>query len=66
MLIVVGVAYIIDVLRGGTGDMEESEDVDTDAKTDWRAVLLVGAVFLGFSLLLDIPPFPSSCPSPLI
>jgi putative tricarboxylic transport membrane protein len=54
MLIVVGICYIINVLRGGTGDMEESEDIDTSAKSDWRAVLFVGGVFLVFALLVDI------------
>ncbi|GAA3796570.1 tripartite tricarboxylate transporter TctB family protein [Sphaerisporangium flaviroseum] len=53
-LIIVGGCYIADVLRGGRGDPEESEDVDESAGSDWRAVALVGGVFLGFALLLDL------------
>jgi putative tricarboxylic transport membrane protein len=53
-LIVIGVCYVIDVLRGGHGDPEESEDVDESTASDWRAVAGVGGVFLGFALLLDL------------
>jgi putative tricarboxylic transport membrane protein len=52
-LVLIGVFYVIDVLRGGHGDPEESEDIDESATTDWRAVMLVGGVFLGFALLVD-------------
>lgn len=53
-MIVVGVLYVIDVLRGGHGDPEESEDIDADAPTDWRSVLLVGGIFLAFAALLTV------------
>jgi putative tricarboxylic transport membrane protein len=55
-LLVVGVLYVVDVLRGGRGDPEHSEDIDeTDVRTgptDWRAVVLVSGVFLGFAALV--------------
>ncbi|MEU1387392.1 MULTISPECIES: tripartite tricarboxylate transporter TctB family protein [unclassified Nonomuraea] len=53
-MVVIGLFYVIDVLRGGAGDPEESEDVDADAPTDWRSVGLVSGVFLAFAALLDV------------
>jgi putative tricarboxylic transport membrane protein len=43
-MIVIGVFYVIDVLRGGQGDPEESEDVDAGAPADWRSVALATQV----------------------
>ncbi|GAA3316411.1 tripartite tricarboxylate transporter TctB family protein [Nonomuraea dietziae] len=51
-LIVIGAFYTLDVLRGGRGDPEESEDIDADAPADWRSVGLVSGVFLAFTALL--------------
>ncbi|MFI6176010.1 MULTISPECIES: tripartite tricarboxylate transporter TctB family protein [unclassified Nonomuraea] len=53
-MVLIGVFYVIDVLRGGAGDPEESEDVDAGAPTDWRSVGLVSGVFLAFAALLDV------------
>ncbi|MEU7002036.1 tripartite tricarboxylate transporter TctB family protein [Nonomuraea sp. NPDC046570] len=53
-MIVVGVCYVVDVLRGGRAAPEESEDVDPDAPSDWRSVGLVSAIFLAFTALLDV------------
>ncbi|MER6574593.1 tripartite tricarboxylate transporter TctB family protein [Nonomuraea sp. NPDC001023] len=53
-MVLIGLFYVIDVLRGGAGDPEESEDVDADAPTDWRSVGLVSGVFLAFAALLDV------------
>ncbi|MEV4888337.1 tripartite tricarboxylate transporter TctB family protein [Nonomuraea sp. NPDC055795] len=50
---VVGLFYVIDVVRGGRGDPEESEDIDADAPADLKQVGLVGGVFLAFTALLD-------------
>lgn len=52
-MIVIGVCYVADVLRGGSGDPEESEDVDPRAPADWRGVGLVSGVFLAFTAVLD-------------
>ncbi|MFI6597959.1 tripartite tricarboxylate transporter TctB family protein [Nonomuraea sp. NPDC050536] len=52
-MIVVGACYVADVLRGGHGDPEEGEDVDADAPADWRAVLLMGGIFLAFTAVLE-------------
>ncbi|MBB6351583.1 tripartite tricarboxylate transporter TctB family protein [Nonomuraea muscovyensis] len=53
-MIVVGVFYVVDVLRGGRGDPEESEDVDADAPADWRSVALVSGIFLAFTAVLNV------------
>lgn len=53
-MVLIGAFYVIDVLRGGHGDPEESEDVDAGAPTDWRSVGLVSGIFLAFTALLDV------------
>ncbi|GAA1019091.1 membrane protein [Acrocarpospora pleiomorpha] len=53
-MIVIGVCYVVDVVRGGHGDPEESEDVDARAPADWRGVGLVSVIFLIFAALLDL------------
>jgi putative tricarboxylic transport membrane protein len=53
-MIVVGLFYVADVLRGGRGDPEESEDVDVDAPADWRSVGLVSGIFLAFTAVLNL------------
>ncbi|MFC4112435.1 tripartite tricarboxylate transporter TctB family protein [Nonomuraea zeae] len=53
-MVLIGLCYVIDVLRGGRGDPEESEDVDVDAPADWRSVGLVSGIFLAFAVLLNV------------
>jgi putative tricarboxylic transport membrane protein len=53
-MIVIGLFYVADVLRGGSGDPEESEDVDVDAPADWRSVGLVSGIFLAFTAVLNV------------
>ncbi|UBU11963.1 tripartite tricarboxylate transporter TctB family protein [Nonomuraea gerenzanensis] len=53
-MVIVGLFYVADVLRGGHGDPEESEDVDASAPTDWRSLALVSGIFLAFAALLDL------------
>ncbi|WP_189240622.1 tripartite tricarboxylate transporter TctB family protein [Planomonospora parontospora] len=52
-LLLIGVCYAADVVRGGHGDPEESEDVDAAAPADWRTVAQVSAIFLAFAGLVD-------------
>ncbi|MFI6479609.1 tripartite tricarboxylate transporter TctB family protein [Nonomuraea sp. NPDC050663] len=52
-MILIGVFYIADVLRGGKGDPEESEDVDAQAPADWRSVLLMSGIFLAFVAIVQ-------------
>ncbi|TDD13734.1 tripartite tricarboxylate transporter TctB family protein [Nonomuraea diastatica] len=53
-MVLIGLFYVADVVRGGRGDPEESEDVDVDAPADWRSVGLVSGIFLAFSVLLNV------------
>ncbi|MEV0996253.1 tripartite tricarboxylate transporter TctB family protein [Nonomuraea sp. NPDC050202] len=53
-MVLIGLFYVADVLRGGHGDPEESEDVDAAAPTDWRSLALVSGIFLAFAALLDL------------
>ncbi|TDD07683.1 tripartite tricarboxylate transporter TctB family protein [Nonomuraea deserti] len=53
-MVLIGLFYVADVVRGGRGDPEESEDVDVDAPADWRSVGLVSGIFLAFSALLNV------------
>jgi putative tricarboxylic transport membrane protein len=53
-LLLIGLFYVIDVVRGGRGDPEQAEDADTDAPADWRTVVLVSVIFLAFAGLLDL------------
>ncbi|GAA2849028.1 tripartite tricarboxylate transporter TctB family protein [Streptosporangium fragile] len=53
-LILIGLCYVVDVLRGGHGDPEQTEDADLGARADWRTVALVSVIFLAFAGLLDL------------
>lgn len=58
VLVVVGLWLAVDVLRGGHGEMEAAEDVDTSRSSDWRTLVLLSAVFLGHAALLEPLGFP--------
>jgi putative tricarboxylic transport membrane protein len=53
LLCVVGSWLVVDVLRGGHGDMEAAEDIDLTRTSDWRTLALLSAVFLGHVALLN-------------
>lgn len=53
LLCVVGSWLVVDVLRGGHGDMEAAEDIDLSRSSDWRTLALLSAVFLGHVALLN-------------
>ncbi|MFI8518255.1 tripartite tricarboxylate transporter TctB family protein [Streptomyces sp. NPDC085481] len=59
-LLVVAVLLAVDVLRGGRGEAEGGEDVDLSEPADWRTVLLLAGVFLGFAVLIGPAGFPVS------
>ena len=58
VLVVVSLWLAVDVLRGGRGEMESAEDVDTSRSSDWRTLALLSAVFLGHAFLLESVGFP--------
>ncbi|GGS58447.1 membrane protein [Planobispora rosea] len=53
-LLLIGAFYVLDVVRGGHGDPEESEDVDSGARPDWKTVALLSVIFLAFAGLVDL------------
>ncbi|WP_267245840.1 tripartite tricarboxylate transporter TctB family protein [Streptomyces sp. PR69] len=59
-LLLVAVLLAVDVLRGGRGEAEGGEDVDLSEPADWRTVLLLAGVFLGFAVLIGPLGFPLS------
>lgn len=58
VLCVVGAWLAVDVLRGGGGQMEQAEDVDTSRRSDWRTLALLSAAFLLHAAVLDSAGFP--------
>ncbi|MGP2440871.1 tripartite tricarboxylate transporter TctB family protein [Streptomyces sp. JW3] len=57
-LLLIAALLAVDVLRGGRGEAEGGEDVDLSEPADWRTVLLLAGVFLGFAVLLEPLGFP--------
>ena len=53
VLVATAVALAVQVLRGRAAPPEDSEDVDTDAGTDWLTVALVVAGFAAHALLIE-------------
>ncbi|MFC3686970.1 tripartite tricarboxylate transporter TctB family protein [Aquipuribacter hungaricus] len=49
VLVLAGLAVVVDVLRGHRGEVEAGEDVDADRSVDWRTV---GGMTLAFVLLV--------------
>ena len=54
LLCLVGSWLLVDVLRGGHGDMEAAEDIDLSRTSDWRTLALLSAVFLVHTALLEV------------
>lgn len=57
-LLVVAALLAVDVLRGGRGEAEGGEDIDLDAPSEWRTVLLLAGVFLATAFLIGEVGFP--------
>lgn len=53
MLVLVGLATLVEVLRGKRGEAETSEDLDPDAKTDWLTVGLLIGLLVVHTFLID-------------
>lgn len=51
-LLACGVVLTVQALRGVRGIPEEAEDVDADAPTDWRALVVMGLALLANLLLM--------------
>ncbi|CAL9340581.1 hypothetical protein SUDANB105_00264 [Streptomyces sp. enrichment culture] len=59
-LLLISALLAVDVLRGGRGQAESGEDVDLSEPADWRTVLLLAGVFLGFAVLIEPLGFPAA------
>lgn len=53
LLVVTAVALAAQVLRGRAVPPEDSEDVDTEVGTDWRAIALVAGGFAAHAVLIE-------------
>lgn len=53
LLILSSFACLINALRGKTGEAEDGEDVDADARTDWLTVGVIALLFVVFALLIQ-------------
>lgn len=53
LLCLVATWLIVEVMRGGHGDLEATEDVDLTQSSDWATLGLLSAVFLGHVALLQ-------------
>ncbi|OZC57058.1 hypothetical protein CH289_03945 [Rhodococcus sp. RS1C4] len=53
ILVCTGIALAVDVLRGGSGEMEGGEDLDLDTPTAWVPFVALGALFLGNAVLIE-------------
>ena len=58
ILFVAAVVVIVDIARGRRGQPEQEEDVDPNAKTDWRTVLLLMLCFLSLLVLIELAGWP--------
>ena len=53
-----GAGLAFRVLRGDRGPADESEDVDPEAGTSWRAVGVIAVAFLAHALLINVIGWP--------
>lgn len=56
--ILVGVLLAVRVLAGDQGPEEEGEDIDPDARTEWRPVVIIAVAFLAHALLINVIGWP--------
>ena len=58
VLCLVAAWLAVDVVRGGAGEMEAAEDVDTSRASDWTTLALLSAAFLAHAALIGVAGFP--------
>ncbi|QNG36805.1 tripartite tricarboxylate transporter TctB family protein [Geodermatophilaceae bacterium NBWT11] len=58
LTVVTGAFLALRVLRGDRAPSDDSEDVDPDAPTDWRAVAVIAVAFLAHALLINVIGWP--------
>lgn len=58
LLLVTSAAALVTVLRGNVGLPEEGEDVDAEAKTSWRTVILLTLAFASLMVVIPLAGWP--------
>jgi putative tricarboxylic transport membrane protein len=58
LTVLTGTALALRALRGDRGPSDDSEDVDPDAPTDWRAVAVIAVAFVAHALLINVVGWP--------
>lgn len=58
LLLVTSAAALVAVLRGHVGQPDEGEDIDTEAKTSWRTVLLLTLAFASLMVIIPLAGWP--------
>ncbi len=53
LLVVLAAALVVDVLRGGRGEMEGGEDIDLEQPTAWLPLVAIAGIFLGNAVLME-------------
>jgi len=53
LLVLAGLAVVVDVLRGHRGEVEAGEDIDADRSVDWRTVGGLTASFAALVVLVE-------------
>lgn len=58
ILTIAAALVLLELFRGKRGEAEEGEDIDPNAATDWRALLIIVALFLGHAALIGVLGWP--------
>lgn len=58
MMLVSGVLILLGLLRGKFGEQDDGEDVDPNASTDWRTVVLLAVIFVAHVFTINVAGWP--------
>lgn len=58
LMLVASLAAVVAVLRGDVGSPEEGEDVDEQARTSWKTVLLLTLAFASLMVVIPLAGWP--------
>ncbi|WP_460795120.1 tripartite tricarboxylate transporter TctB family protein [Microbacterium sp. GXF0217] len=60
LMLLASLGAIIAVLRGDVGQPDEAEDIDTEARTSWKTVLLLVVSFASLMLVIPLLGWPAA------
>lgn len=58
VVVAVALALGASILRGDRGPVDDGEDIDPNAPTSWRAVVIIAVAFLAHALLINVVGWP--------